>query len=354
MKVSIVLPGIVLKPIGGFRVHYEYANRLAARGHRVTLVAIAPSGRDRLRLRSRGVKRTLGGIGWFRFDPRVRFAVSNGSSLPRCDVAIVTAWQTAESTNEFRRNARAVLQIAYDYEFWKTASLEMQERMIQAFGRPDAIIATSNAVAGMVREAGREALAIIPCGLDVDVFRIVKSPNLRQATVGFLARAEPVKRSEDALRAIAEVRRNRQVRVLAVSPDPVELPQWVEVVDAPNDDAMRAFYNELAVFVLASEYEGWGLPAAEAMACGAAVVTTRNGGVEDFAKNDLNALLVPPRHTDLLAKACEHLLADDSMRLRLVDGAVRTAQGMDWESAVDALEGVLETRGNWMRYGCGQ
>jgi glycosyltransferase involved in cell wall biosynthesis len=45
------------------------------------------------------------------------------------------------------------------------------------------------------------------------------------------------------------------------------------------------------VFMLTSRYEGWGLPATEAMACGAAVVSTRNGGTEDFLVDGAQLLL---------------------------------------------------------------
>lgn len=38
MKITFILPGYPWKPIDGFRVVYEYANRLVARGHEVTVV----------------------------------------------------------------------------------------------------------------------------------------------------------------------------------------------------------------------------------------------------------------------------------------------------------------------------
>jgi glycosyltransferase involved in cell wall biosynthesis len=43
----------------------------------------------------------------------------------------------------------------------------------------------------------------------------------------------------------------------------------------------------------ASRYEGWGLPSLEAMACGAAVVSTRSDGIEDFVVDGRNGLLSP-------------------------------------------------------------
>jgi glycosyltransferase involved in cell wall biosynthesis len=116
----------------------------------------------------------------------------------------------------------------------------------------------------------------------------------------------------------------------------------VEVVDATTDEAMCAFYNQLAIYLLPSAYEGWGLTAAEAMACGAAVITTRNGGVEDFARDGDNALLVTAGEPDSLAKACALLLEDEPMRRRIARNGMSTTDSMDWESSVDALEQVLD------------
>ncbi|HEX4865748.1 MAG TPA: glycosyltransferase family 4 protein, partial [Acidimicrobiales bacterium] len=203
-----------------------------------------------------------------------------------------------------RRYARHVVQLAYDYEFWMTAQSDTRERMARAFAYPDVVVATSHAVERMLIEAGREPDAMITAGLDLNSFRIVREPDLRNAVVGFIARDGPAKRTEDAIAALAQVRATHDIRVIAVGPDRVELPPWVDRFDAPSDDTMRDFYNQLAVFLLPSLYEGWGLPAAEAMACGAAVVSTRSGGVEDFAQDGINALLVAPNDAASLANAC--------------------------------------------------
>ena len=103
MRVTIVLPKYTNRPIGGFRVHYEYANRLAARGHAVTVVGLVRSRRVRLGIRRRGLRRFTS---WFDFDPRVHLKISDGLSIPRCDVAIVTAWETAEIVQTIRPRVR--------------------------------------------------------------------------------------------------------------------------------------------------------------------------------------------------------------------------------------------------------
>jgi glycosyltransferase involved in cell wall biosynthesis len=213
--------------------------------------------------------------------------------------------------------------------------------MAEAFAQPDVVIATSSPVAAMLREAGRTADAMIRCGLDHSAFYVTRDPGTRGAVVGFIARSGVTKRCGDAVTALSLLRKKYDIRVLAVGPGRVELPHWVEVIGAPSDAEMRAFYNELRVFLLPSDYEGWGLTAAEAMACGAAVVSTRNGGVEEFAEDGINALLVPTRDPGSIADACSRLLDDESSRIRIAESATRTARRMDWDESVDALEAIL-------------
>jgi glycosyltransferase involved in cell wall biosynthesis len=343
VRLTIVLPNYSHTPSGGYRVHYEYANRLAARGHAVTVVAPVWSRRRRLGLRRRGLRRSLRRIvAWFTFDPRVRLTICDGRSIPRCDVAIVTAWQTAEMVATIRRRARGVVQVAYDYEFWMTADDATRERMARAFADPDIVVTTSHAVTTMLREADREPDVTITCGIDLDVFHVVKDPASREAVVGFIARPGPIKRCEDAVAALARIRTTHKVRVVAVGPGRINLPSWVETLDAPTNDAMCSFYNDLAIYLLPSAYEGWGLTAVEAMACGAAVITTRNGGVEDFARDGVNALLVPPCEPDSLGEACARLLDDEATRIRIAESGVGTAHAMDWEPSVDAIEKILD------------
>jgi glycosyltransferase involved in cell wall biosynthesis len=110
------------------------------------------------------------------------------------------------------------------------------------------------------------------------------------------------------------------------------------VLDATG---LRAFYNHCQVFVLPSDYEGWGLPAAEAMASGAALVTTANGGAEDFAIDGTNALVVPRRDPGAIAKSVLRLLEDDALRLRLARSGLSDSAGWTLTRAAETLEKAL-------------
>lgn len=87
------------------------------------------------------------------------------------------------------------------------------------------------------------------------------------------------------------------------------------------------------VFVDLSSYQAFGRTALEAMACGCAVVLTRHGGVDEYARDGENCLLVDPRDEDGCVEALSRLAADVALRQRLQAAAVETARRFTTEAA---------------------
>lgn len=80
---------------------------------------------------------------------------------------------------------------------------------------------------------------------------------------------------------------------------------------------MPMLLNEVDVFVDFSTWQGMGMTAMEAMACGAAVVVTREGGPEVFARHGENCLLVDPHDRGACVAALDLLVRDGELRRRL-------------------------------------
>ena len=113
----------------------------------------------------------------------------------------------------------------------------------------------------------------------------------------------------------------------------------------PSDSELARLYNLSRIFVVPSLYEGWGLPGSEAMACGAALVSTDNGGVHAYAEHGRTALITPVSRPDALAAAIVSLIDDDGSRLRIAQAGYKHIQRFTWEHASAVLEHVL-TDGN--------
>lgn len=116
-----------------------------------------------------------------------------------------------------------------------------------------------------------------------------------------------------------------------------------EYWEYPSIEAARAIYSRAKVWMVTSRYEGFGLPILEAMACGAAIVTTDHYGREGLVEHGVNGLVAPIGDTDLLSAHVAELLSDDQLRDRIVTASQETVERFSWPNAVKTMESVLES-----------
>ncbi len=133
---------------------------------------------------------------------------------------------------------------------------------------------------------------------EVEKFYLTTPFSKRNKVVSMIYHTLPAKGTPDGLRAMKIIKEKipDAVMILFGTPDrPKELPDDYIYYKCADSDLLReSVYNQSRVFIMPSLKEGWGLVATEAMACGAALVSTYNGGVDDFAINEKTALLSPP------------------------------------------------------------
>lgn len=109
-----------------------------------------------------------------------------------------------------------------------------------------------------------------------------------------------------------------------------------------TDELVRA-YNECQLAISPSLYEGFGLPAAEAMACGTPVVATTAGAFPEVIDDGETGVLVRPANAGALADAIERLLADPARcRAMGAAGARRVASRFTWTQCAARTAAVYE------------
>jgi len=90
-------------------------------------------------------------------------------------------------------------------------------------------------------------------------------------------------------------------------------------------------YNRSELMVSPSLYEGFGLPAAEAMACGVPLVATTAGAFPEVIEDGETGLLVPPADPTALADAIARLMSDAALRRRMGEaGRTRIEEHFTW------------------------
>ncbi len=102
-------------------------------------------------------------------------------------------------------------------------------------------------------------------------------------------------------------------------------------------------YSAAEIAVTPSVYEGFGLPAAEAMACNLPVVVTKAGALPEVVKDGETGIIVPPQSPYALAQAIKRLLEDEPLRQRMGrQGRERVERRFSWEQAARQILDVYE------------
>jgi glycosyltransferase involved in cell wall biosynthesis len=282
---------------------------------------------------------------WFSIDPGIdmRWAPSPAASwVPEGEAVVATAWQTAEWVMEYPPTKGKKFYFAMDFERYMDAGPELRQRIAATHTSGMRTMVISPAGREMIEASGGRPPGFVPCALDFSVYCLKNAIDAGSRTmIGFPARPERHKATEDAIKALEKVRSSTGIsgKVWSFGGErPVAFPDWVEYHARPSDGELARLYNLTGIFVVPSRYEGWGLPGSEAMACGAALVSTDNGGVRAYAEHGRTALLAPIGDPDALATAICSLLSDNEFRVRLARAGFEHIQQFTWDRSSDDLE----------------
>jgi GT2 family glycosyltransferase/glycosyltransferase involved in cell wall biosynthesis len=308
---------------GGHRDIFEHLNRLAARGHDVSLYTLG----DRPE--------------WFELRVPVR-SFPDYDSLSRAlaeveAIKVATWWMTAAAVWRASVPRGIPVYFVQDIETSYYPDHEHARHAVLDSYRPEFRYMTiSRWNRDRLRELGLDA-ELIPPGIDLQTFRPRAEVARRADMLLALGRSNPLKNLPLTLAAWKRLAEPcPELCLFGVEPE-VAAGTGARYVDAPDDEQVNELFCEATVFVQTSIHEGFALPPLEAMATGAAVVCTDAHGNRDFCVDTVNCLMPEPR-PKAVATAIARLLADPELCAQLGSAGRWTAQGYAWELRIDALE----------------
>ena len=356
MKINFLLPCYAWGPSGGFKVVYEYANRLVARGHNVNVIhprrlkfpppeKLTPRKRVQIaRIWFREI-RSEPVIHWHRVDPRVRLLYvpsSDSSYIPDGDILFATAWHTVRSVMECPISKGEKCYLIQHYETFQGP----QNLVDETWRSPLRKVVVSKWLADLSETLGSGEVVHIPIGIDHQVYRVLNPIAQRPRQIAMMFSHVPFKRSADGIRALEIAKQHfadLQVILFGVSRRRPAIPGWMTYLnDPPQQHLVENVLNTSSIVLSPSLAEGFGLPPAEGAACGCAMVATDSGGVRDFIIHGKTGLLSPPEDPEALARNLCLLLANDDLRVRLAQAGRNFVAGLNWEHSADLLESFLK------------
>jgi glycosyltransferase involved in cell wall biosynthesis len=266
----------------------------------------------------------------------------SADALPDGDVVVATAWQSAAVVAGAAGRCGAKFYLVQHYEslyHGNPAAVDATYRL------PLAKIVISTWLRDVLRERFGADAEVLVTPVDRALFhRVPVEVTTSRPRVLMLHHEYAWKGVADGLAAMEQVRpRAPGLRLVGfgVKPPRGALP-YDEFHANPPQHALAALYSSCDIYLCPSWDEGLGMPAMEAMACGAALVTYDNGGCRDYARDGETAVVVPRRDVGALAAGLARLASDEALRARLaVAGAHHVMTAFDWDRAVARLEAVF-------------
>jgi glycosyltransferase involved in cell wall biosynthesis len=359
MRITFALSGFARVPVGGYAVVFEYANQLSRRGHDVTVIQPSrwlrhdPIGRVRAEIQAavEAVRRPLPAGGrptWFGLDDAVKTLTPprlTPAVFPDADAVVATAWETASLVAGLPGGKGRRYQLIQHYETWAGN----RARIDASWRLPLHKIVISRWLARVAERLDAPGpVTYIPNGIDLHRFRLVRPIEDRPpGRIGLLSHRWAWKGTADGLSALSAARdAGVDVDVVLFGTDqPPSLPDWVTYHRNVQGEALVELYNSFAVFLHPSWMEGWPLPPAEAMACGAALTGYANDGVCDYATDQQTALLAPVHDVDALAAAIRRVVTQPGVRMAIARAGHTMIQDYTWDRATDRLEQLLLSGG---------
>jgi glycosyltransferase involved in cell wall biosynthesis len=332
MRLIFVAPS-TRQPSGGVAAIYEIAAALSKRGHHVHLCHVNFFG---------GTVSTTDDVDWFHFPDGLTHHVvpaglSGGWQVPPADVIFGFSFDAAMP----RHTGLPVVLI----QGYKTLGDAIERHAYEA---PCPKVCVAGWLVGVGRELCVPAneLVHIPIGIHHDTYRVTRPIAPRPRRVSFCYGIHPQKGAQLAIDVVARVKRaapDLEVIAFGVTPPRQVLPAGVTYVTRPSQrQLVEDIYNTSRVFLCTSRVEGFGLANVEAMACGAALVTTDNGGSRDYAFHDQTALVAPYGDLDALSAHVIALLEDDDRRVAVATAGRDYVRRFDWDCSAELLEAFLE------------
>lgn len=352
MKITFLHPTVNMS--GGIRVIALYAQELAARGHEVCHVSVAPqkpsmTRRVKALIKGQPLAASTSSVPASHIDDTdVPHHVAPGPTLgaddvPDGDIVVATWWETAEWAMALPASKGVKVHLLQDYEMFPHLP---HDRVAQVFEAPMHRIAVSEYIRTEFKEKhGVIGIDLVPNAVDVAQFTSPPRRKNDSLVAGIVYTDRPRKNLALAIEVLNQATQAlpslKTVGFGTQEPAAhLPLPKGMAYHRSPAQSDIPGLYASADVWLFTSTHEGFGLPLLEAMACRTPVLATPAGAAPDLITGR-NGVVLPADVSAFVAELQRFAQMPDATWQTYAQAAFETAQSYSWGDAVDLLEGAL-------------
>lgn len=343
------MPFKARRPTGGFRVMYEYANRLAELGYSVHISypLITPYMKYRLPYFIRLILSYTEGFStnqWFKFNPSITKSYIKSVEdkyITDADIVIATWWSNAAKMGKLSPSKGKKINLIQGFEDWEGH----HDLLLQSYNMPNTVnVVVASYLEKIVKQYTNNPTVLISNSVNNKEYNISSPIESRSRfSVCMMYSTQEIKGSGYGLKALEIVKEKfpeLKVELFGICPAPHHLPDWISYHRDPSD--LHSIYNNNAIFITNSLTEGFGLVSVEAMACGCALICTDIPGHREYAIDNETALLVPVKEPETMAKRIINLIDDNDYRIKLAKQGNNYIQSFSWDVAVSKMDELIK------------
>lgn len=247
------------------------------------------------------------------------------------------------------------LEMEHAQNFWKSRGIGRWYSFVKMQGKvaskmPRIVVVSENSILDIHTDMGvsLDRMRLVPVGVDPELFTPLPHIARRKDHLITTASADvALKGLSYLLEAVAKLRTERDVHLTIIGRarkgasaeliDELGLRDCISFVSDVSDERIVELYAESELAVVPSLYEGFSLPAIEAMSTGTCLVATTGGALPEVTGRDNETVLsCPPGDVEGLAAAIRRGLDDPSLRQRIgVAGRKRVVDRWSWRHCAE-------------------
>lgn len=353
MNVEFIIKFTEDRPTGGHKIIFDYANELIKTGNRVSFVFVADSPFNNRRYNKiKSVvhyldylkrKNNQKNISWYKIDSNINIKVKYKYDTDLvdletkkivCDVGLMM--YISEKVKNFNN---------YFYFIQHDEKIYTDENIVrEAWKLPVKKIVVATWLFNLIKNYDSNVF-LVRNYINKTDFHLINPIDNRKKIVSMLIHSNPYKGTDTGIQALIkayELYPNFKVLLFGNFEYSGTLPNNFTFLGKLSSKELREnVYNESSVFLMPSILEGWGLVATEAMACGAALVSTANGGVDDFGIDNYSALVNDVGDVNGLAYSIVKLLKNDQERILIANNGLDIVNKLIFEKSYSTFESVI-------------
>jgi glycosyltransferase involved in cell wall biosynthesis len=247
------------------------------------------------------------------------------------------------------------LEMSHAPNWWKGRSVGRWYSFVTMQGKvasrmPRIVVVSENSITDINKDMGvsLDRMRLVPVGVDPDLFKPLPHVQRKPGQLITTASADvALKGLSYLLEALAKLRSERNVRLTIIGKpkpgksadliDSLGLRDCIDFVSGVSDERIVELYAESELAVVPSLYEGFSLPAIEAMCTGTCLVATDGGALPEVTGRDNDTVLsCPAGNADALAAAIRRGLDDAALRERIgAAGRQRVVERWSWRHCAE-------------------